>query len=205
MVVTLEVSKLSGWLNSYACCRESKGGHAVRGEVWAGRREAADDRGASRARKGRLDCRFGAGHGEGRTWNILAMVVTLEVSKLSGWLNADAPCRESKRGQGEVQALGGGRRQATAVRAAHPEHLAHACDAGGIPVGNVRIEILQFIEELAHVGDGRDAPAGDGAVLRSSGSRVGVERYDRRLQGGLGREGPGAVLRRRAGRGRRRR
>ena len=25
------------------------------------------------------------------------MVVTLEVSKLSGWLNADAPCRESER------------------------------------------------------------------------------------------------------------
>ena len=38
MVVTLEVSKLSGWLNAFALCRESKGGHAVRGEVRAGRR-----------------------------------------------------------------------------------------------------------------------------------------------------------------------
>ena len=33
MVVTLEVSKLSGWLNADAYCRESIEGHAVRGEV----------------------------------------------------------------------------------------------------------------------------------------------------------------------------
>ena len=39
MFVTLDVSKLSGWLNTYAFCRESKGGHTVRGELWAGRRE----------------------------------------------------------------------------------------------------------------------------------------------------------------------
>ena len=32
MVVTLEVSKLSFWLNADARCRESKGGHTVRGE-----------------------------------------------------------------------------------------------------------------------------------------------------------------------------
>eukprot|EP00964_Phaeocystis_antarctica_P017160 scaffold9465_cov50-Phaeocystis_antarctica.AAC.2 len=32
MFVTLEVSKLSGWLNLFAPCRESKGGHTVRGE-----------------------------------------------------------------------------------------------------------------------------------------------------------------------------
>ena len=44
--VTLEVSKLSGWLNARAYCRESNGGHTVRGEVWPGWREAAGDRGA---------------------------------------------------------------------------------------------------------------------------------------------------------------
>ena len=33
MSVTLEVSKLSGWLNADAPCRESKGGHTVRDEV----------------------------------------------------------------------------------------------------------------------------------------------------------------------------
>ena len=46
--------------------------------------------------RGGLDCRFGAGHGEERTWNMWAMVVTLEVSKLSGWLNLYVTCRESR-------------------------------------------------------------------------------------------------------------
>ena len=46
MIVTLEVSKLSGWLNARAYCRESNGGHTVRGEVWPGWWEAAGDRGA---------------------------------------------------------------------------------------------------------------------------------------------------------------
>ena len=40
MVVTLEASKLSGWLKADAACRESKGGHAMQGgEVRARRRE----------------------------------------------------------------------------------------------------------------------------------------------------------------------
>ena len=49
MVVTLEVSKLSGWLNADAFCRESKGGHARCGARYmrVGRRKAAGDRGAS--------------------------------------------------------------------------------------------------------------------------------------------------------------
>ena len=47
MAVTLEVSRLSSWLNADAPCRESKGGHTVRGEVRPGRQEAAGDRGAS--------------------------------------------------------------------------------------------------------------------------------------------------------------
>ena len=33
---------------------------------------------------------MGTGHGEERTWSMLRMFVTLEVSKLSGWLNANA-------------------------------------------------------------------------------------------------------------------
>ena len=44
MVVTLDVSKLSVWLNLLAFCQESKGRHTVRGEVWPGRREAASTR-----------------------------------------------------------------------------------------------------------------------------------------------------------------
>ena len=65
---------------------------------------------------------MGAGHGEERTQNMYSMVVTLEVSKLSGWLNADAPCRESNGGHtmgSEVQGTGsGGRRRTNAVHAA---------------------------------------------------------------------------------------
>jgi len=33
-----------------------------------------------------------------RTWNMSLMVVTLEVSKLSGWLKADADCRVEREG-----------------------------------------------------------------------------------------------------------
>ena len=32
-----------------------------------------------------------------RTLNIPCMLVTLDVSKLSGWLNTDAPCRVEER------------------------------------------------------------------------------------------------------------
>ena len=32
-----------------------------------------------------------------RTWNIHCMSLTLDVSRLSGWLNADAPCRVERR------------------------------------------------------------------------------------------------------------
>ena len=37
--------------------------------------------------------RLGAGHARKRTSNMEPMFVTLEVSRLSGWLNADAPCQ----------------------------------------------------------------------------------------------------------------
>ena len=94
MVVTLEVSKLSGWLNAVAYCRESNGGHTVWEEVQStGRREVPGDCGARRVQgrgRGGLECRVGAGLAEKRTWNIWYMLVTLEVSKLRGWSNADA-------------------------------------------------------------------------------------------------------------------
>ena len=98
MVVTLDVSKLSGWLNATACCQvEINRGHTMRGEVRAWRREVAGDRGAG-SMHGRAGLLIRAGHGEERTLNMYFMVVTLEVSKLSGWLNNDARCRESKGG-----------------------------------------------------------------------------------------------------------
>ena len=38
------------------------------------------------------------------------MLVTLEVSKLSGWLNADAPCREPKEGHAVGRGMQASRR-----------------------------------------------------------------------------------------------
>ena len=94
MLVTPDVSKLSSWLNANAYCRESNGGHTMRGEVRAGRREAVGGGDASSAH-GRARLQIGSrARGEERTRNIEPMFVTLEVSKLSGWLNADAYCRE---------------------------------------------------------------------------------------------------------------
>eukprot|EP00964_Phaeocystis_antarctica_P047609 scaffold27545_cov52-Phaeocystis_antarctica.AAC.1 len=149
------------------------------------------------------------------------MLVTLEVSKLSGWLNADAYYGGSKGGHvrygtmcGTADGGDGVQRAVEGLTAdweqsrcgAHIEHLLHGCDAGGIPVGNVRIEVPQVREEPAHVGDGRDVPIGDGAALRSGVSRVSVVGLDLRYQGGLGREDTGRRRRaRRRRRGRRRR
>ena len=100
MFVTLEVSKLSGWLNADASCRESeRRACGVWGEVCGRQREAAGDRGArSLQERARLQI-GGRGHGEERTQNMESMFVTLEVSKLSGWLNTDATCRGSKGGR----------------------------------------------------------------------------------------------------------
>eukprot|EP00964_Phaeocystis_antarctica_P024100 scaffold13486_cov55-Phaeocystis_antarctica.AAC.4 len=126
------------------------------------------------------------------------MSVTLDVSKLSGWLNADAPCRDERRvcdAMREVWAeRQGGQGAAAGPRArADPEHVAHVRDARRVPAGNVHVKVLQVIEEVAHVGDARDVPVGDGAVRRNSGCRVSVDRLDRRLQRGRAREGDGGA------------
>ena len=71
-----------------------------------GRRERRQATAVQAACRAGLDCRLGAGPGEERTQNmpsvpehaVLPMFVTLEVSKLSGWLNDAAFCRESKEG-----------------------------------------------------------------------------------------------------------
>ena len=60
-----------------ASCRSEGGGRV------------AGNGGASAQRRG-PDCRLGAGQGEQRTLNMPYMLLTLDVSKLSGWLNADA-------------------------------------------------------------------------------------------------------------------
>jgi len=106
MVVTLDVSNLSSWLNADAACRAERRGHAMGG---------GDTHAACMGGKARLKA-VGAGARAERTWNMPAMVVTLDVSKLSGWLNALASCRVDRRacdagktcGSKSVRALGSG-------------------------------------------------------------------------------------------------
>ena len=89
MLVTLDVSKLSGWLNAYVLCRGKGGKHRRRGHMRASMREGGVVVGGASSRealtveaegRARVEC----------TENIHCMSVTLEMSKLSGWLNADA-------------------------------------------------------------------------------------------------------------------
>ena len=39
------------------------------------------------------------------------------------------------------------------VSSAHPEHLAHVCDAGGVPARKIFVERTQVLEELTHACD----------------------------------------------------
>ena len=93
MLVTLDVSRLSGWLNFSAPCRVARTAHeAGRGVDQQAKGLWARCAGASRM-QGRLGWRFGA---RARTLNMPPMSVTLDVSKLSGWLNFSAACRVAR-------------------------------------------------------------------------------------------------------------
>ena len=84
MVVTLEVSKLSGWLNAIATCRVEKGGACDAGQGAgreAGGRGAAAAQ-AARTGKARLKAWGPRARRAERTWNMRFMFVTLEVSQL---------------------------------------------------------------------------------------------------------------------------
>tara|TARA_B100000795_G_scaffold175657_1_gene132707 strand:+ start:183 stop:476 length:294 start_codon:yes stop_codon:yes gene_type:complete len=70
MLVTLEVSKLSGWLNADAPCRVERRGHTLRGEVRRGRRAGRQRRCKQRA-QGRAGVQIGSGaRGGERTLNM---------------------------------------------------------------------------------------------------------------------------------------
>jgi hypothetical protein len=73
-------------------------------EVRAGRRERGYTRRHSDGMRGARLKAWGTRARAERTPNILLMSVTLEVSKLSGWLKADAPCRV----EGRAHAMRGG-------------------------------------------------------------------------------------------------
>ena len=117
--MTLDVSKLSGWLNAAAPCRVGRRARAMPGEVWAG----AGGRGPAAAhewharREGLAVKAGGAKAFAERTMNMSSMAVTLDVSKLSGWLNTDASCRAERRAYDAERGVGreaGGRGPAVA-------------------------------------------------------------------------------------------
>ena len=103
------------------------------GEVRAGRQEAEGDRGV-RGEGSTAD--WGPGHGEDRTENMRSMVVTLEVSKLSGWLNTGVYCQESNRGHA-VRGEGAG--QQTGATASSVQCRLD-CRLGAIAVRTQRVQ-----------------------------------------------------------------
>ena len=182
----------------------------MRGEASAGRREAAGDRGARSMQRWAL----GAGHGEKRTTNIWTMpvyppvYVTLEVSKLSGWLNADARCRVARRAcdaeQGEAREAAGlaarvactGRARLKAggfgTRGAYRKHVAHICDAGGVEAQRLveRRRVLPRVEKGAHGAwrgaaretGGRRTTAAHAACRRGRDCRLGAGHAEERTE-----------------------
>ena len=115
MSVTLEVSKLSGWLKASASCRESTNGASNRGKRvarkgWRHRGEGLSSSASSGVRVCGPPREWGKRRRQKRTANIPLMSVTLEVSKLSGWLKATAYCQVQRGHPAEGDACGTRRR-----------------------------------------------------------------------------------------------
>jgi hypothetical protein len=84
----------------------------MRGVVRAGRWEGVGRRRRKRHARGMPESRLlGARARAERTANMLPMFVTLEVSKLTGWLNAGACCRVKGRGICDAGEARAGRRE----------------------------------------------------------------------------------------------
>eukprot|EP00964_Phaeocystis_antarctica_P058275 scaffold34558_cov52-Phaeocystis_antarctica.AAC.2 len=150
MVVTLDVSNVSGWLNAKVSCRESKGGHPMRGEVWAGRREGYGAALAQAACTGR------AGLKAGNREHARSAPGTCEAQRLVEHRRV-LPSRKggircgARRGPGGERVWGGGGASdmhgegptegcgGQGTRGAHVKHVAHVCDAG-------RVEAQRLVE-----------------------------------------------------------
>ena len=89
----------------------------MRKEVRDGRREGGAVAAARAACKGEGPTGgWGAGHATERTANMALMSVTLDVLKLSDWLNASAPCAESKGSHEKEGGMCGLRKKELGVR-----------------------------------------------------------------------------------------
>ena len=143
MSVTLEVSKLSGWLNACASYRESKEGHMVQGEVYGSGGSRRWTTAAQAARRGGARLQIGS---RARTENMTNMLVTLDVSKLSGWLKLDVIYRVKRRiydtGR-EVRTAGAGK--------------AGAAGAGGVGTGGGASSVQGGADRRSGASTGADA------------------------------------------------
>ena len=116
--------------------------------------------------------------GAQRTENMYSMVVTLEVSKVSGWLNAYAPC-QVQRGAweaGDMQSAGG-RRPVGGSQGSmwgppswrigqepHRKHVIHMCDARRVDTQQLVERIRALPSPKAGIACGRYGGPGDGRV-----------------------------------------
>ena len=137
MVVTLDVSKLSGWLNADAPCRvERRVYDAERGAVReaGGRVGQRQHKWRAHAERTRLEGSGGRVRAAERTLNMASMSVTLDVSKLSGWLNAAAFCRVERRVYDAERGVGreAGKRGPAAAHERHARGEGLAVKAGGL-------------------------------------------------------------------------
>ena len=87
-----------------------------------------------------------------------SMLVTLEVSMLSGWLNADAPCRESKGRyavRGEVYgSAGGGQRRPRCKQRVGQGSTAHMGHGKGTV--NMKLVVVKGVRRTQRAGGGSD-------------------------------------------------
>ena len=98
VLVTLDMSRLSGWLNADAYCqvKKGKGEHRRRGDMRASRREGGAGWSVAQAATRPATVEVEGRARAERTPNMYPVRVTLDMSTLSGWLNADAYCRVTK-------------------------------------------------------------------------------------------------------------
>eukprot|EP00964_Phaeocystis_antarctica_P030331 scaffold17120_cov41-Phaeocystis_antarctica.AAC.4 len=114
-----------------------KEGRTMRGEVWAGggrawagvaahERHAREEGPAVKAGGGYRSCAE-------RTENIHCMAVTLDVSKLSGWLNFDAACRVERRAHDAERGVDreAGKRGLAAAHERHARSEGPGCEGWG--------------------------------------------------------------------------
>ena len=172
MLVTLEVSKLSGWLNANASCRGSKGRHIRCGVRYAGRQAggAAGDRGASSVReRARLQiggrARGGAhvehdahvrdagGVEAQRLVERPRGLPRVEIIRCGArYVGRQAGGAAGDRGASSVQGRARLQIRGRARGGAHPEHVAHVRDAGGVEAQRLveRLRALPRVERRAY-------------------------------------------------------